>query len=975
MTGETENGQDFISQYVHPAERTEGSVKHLSFSTAVSDDAYLETDFLAGDNSERVFNNQMFSVSANGYPRFFGNGIYTKQLIKNKWYLVDIILNTETEKAQLYIDGEKLTNVDLPDFPVNDIKSVLIVKKGWEPAYVTDISFVSEDCDPAVSIMSNSPYLANTISDKSGTIDVYDNEDSARFVSKLRICGASDAVLLSKNGTETSDMSENKYLRVTTDEGRKLYYIMKRGNDSYLSSLADINVSDSVNRDTEGFYVYKQPELEKIKDSALDVSFILDAPAGKHGFIKRVGDRFILSGTEEEIKFWGTNLSDKDLFLSHTDAEKIADRIAQMGFNIVRIHKFDTAYLENVIRINPETNKPELDPEQMDKFCYLLAELKERGIYWDINLYFDRQIYDGDDVEYHDTTAMFPAGYWNQSLIDVQNRFAEEVLDYTNPYTGLRIADDPALALVDMVNERTIYVDELEKMGGYYDELNDKFTEWLKNRYQDREALKNAWEYTPNWWHGTGLQDDEDPWTDGKPVKVMDVNKEGTVLCRGRATPERCADTNKFLCEVESNYYTQRKEYLKNSIGVKCPITGGTVFSSNQIETNYALTKTDFISNHAYWGSCSGYVTESGRTFNGLSQLEDSSLGIIGYTSKMRIYGMPYTLDEWNHGNPNARTAEGPFLASAYSRLNNLNFFSFNFNAREYIDGISHNDDYTFVNPYNLFQYPIGVVKNPVAEAVYPTASVMFQRGDVAECETGYYESIKETDIGKAPELKGSSWVTINMLPNWSNALRGLIGKTGNVYDVDGLNSSLVNDERIKTAADEAANGDMKFTSLTGELTTDLKNRIFTADTDGTQTACGFIGGSTISLKNINVNVNNSYAAVAITSIDRDDADISSAKRLLLTMAGENKNYGRVVEEDAEKGKRFSTIKIGGRAPILTEQITGEITLKLDGDYAVYPLTSSGERKSPIELTKENDGFKFNVTRDMETMYFEIIKN
>lgn len=68
--------------------------------------------------------------------------------------------------------------------------------------------------------------------------------------------------------------------------------------------------------------MYKQPELEKIKDSALDVSFILDAPAGKHGFIKRAGDRFKLSGTEEEIKFWGTNLSDKDLFLSHTDAEK-----------------------------------------------------------------------------------------------------------------------------------------------------------------------------------------------------------------------------------------------------------------------------------------------------------------------------------------------------------------------------------------------------------------------------------------------------------------------------------------------------------------------------------------------------------------------------------------------------------------------------------------------------------------------------
>ncbi len=343
MTGETENKKAFTSQYVHTAEPMESGVKHLSFSTAVSGDVYLETDFLAGNDSERVFKNKILSISANGYPKFFDAGIYTKQLMQNKWYLVDIILNTETKKAQLYIDGERLANVNLPDFPSNEIKRMLFVKKGWKTAYVTDISFTAEDCDPSVSVMSDSPYYANTISDKSGTIDVYNNENGARFVSKLRISGASDAVLLNENGTETSDMSENKYLRVTTDEGKKLYYIMKNGNNKYLSSLDDINVSDSVNRDTEGFYVYKQPQMEKIKGSALDVSFLLDAPAGKNGFTERLGDKFILSGTRKEIKFWGTNLSDKDLFLEHADAEKMADRIAQMGFNIVRIHKFDTS--------------------------------------------------------------------------------------------------------------------------------------------------------------------------------------------------------------------------------------------------------------------------------------------------------------------------------------------------------------------------------------------------------------------------------------------------------------------------------------------------------------------------------------------------------------------------------------------------------------------------------------------------------
>ena len=192
MTGETENEKAFTSQYVHTAEPMESGVKHLSFSTAVSGDVYLETDFLAGNDSERVFKNKILSISANGYPKFFGAGIYTKQLIQNKWYLVDIILNTETKKAQLYIDGERLANVNLPDFPATDIKRVLFVKKGWKTAYVTDISFTADDCDPSVLVMSNSPYYANTISDKSGTIGIYNNENGARFVSKLRISGASE---------------------------------------------------------------------------------------------------------------------------------------------------------------------------------------------------------------------------------------------------------------------------------------------------------------------------------------------------------------------------------------------------------------------------------------------------------------------------------------------------------------------------------------------------------------------------------------------------------------------------------------------------------------------------------------------------------------------------------------------------------------------------------------------------------------
>ena len=59
----------------------------------------------------------------------------------------------------------------------------------------------------------------------------------------------------------------------------------------------------------------------------------------------------------------------------------------------------------------------------------------------------------------------------------------------------------------------------------------------------------------------------------------------------------------------------------------------------------------------------------------------------------------------------------------------------------------------------------------------------------------------------------------------------------------------------------------------------------------------------------------------------------------------------------------------------MVEQITGEFELAVSGDYDVYPLTSSGERKEKLAVTQTANGFKFTVSRTAETMNFEIVKN
>src|ERR1035438_4046223 len=43
--------------------------------------------------------------------------------------------------------------------------------------------------------------------------------------------------------------------------------------------------------------------------SPVDVSFLLDAPAGKHGFVRAQGEHLV-TGDGKRIRFWGVNVTD-----------------------------------------------------------------------------------------------------------------------------------------------------------------------------------------------------------------------------------------------------------------------------------------------------------------------------------------------------------------------------------------------------------------------------------------------------------------------------------------------------------------------------------------------------------------------------------------------------------------------------------------------------------------------------------------
>src|SRR6185295_16435584 len=77
--------------------------------------------------------------------------------------------------------------------------------------------------------------------------------------------------------------------------------------------------------------------------TALDLSFLNDKPAGKHGFIQSKGGHFVFKD-DTPARFWGTNLVGGNAFPTHTQAEITAKRLARLGVKLVRLHHMDASW-------------------------------------------------------------------------------------------------------------------------------------------------------------------------------------------------------------------------------------------------------------------------------------------------------------------------------------------------------------------------------------------------------------------------------------------------------------------------------------------------------------------------------------------------------------------------------------------------------------------------------------------------------
>jgi len=352
-----------------------------------------------------------------------------------------------------------------------------------------------------------------------------------------------------------------------------------------------------------------EPASELVPGSVLDFSTLLDAPAGKYGRVTTVGGHFGFERGTKPQRFWGVNLCFTANYLEKPEADALADRLARLGYNTVRIHHYDGDATA---------------PVNLDKLDYLVAALKKRGIYIKTDLYVSRPV----------PTAIALGDFKAALLVSEPaqanwREFTKNLLTHVNPFTQLAWKDEPALAWLCVVNEPNL-------------------TNSLSTLKPELFAL-----YEKEW----------QTWRKGRNLPPSPLPKQVGNDRAGR-------EVGAFLAVLHERGYTKMKAFIRE-LGCKALLTDLNGWSETPAFMA-ARNHLDFVDTHFYWDHPQfledDWKLPSTGAQSGASAISFAGLG-PQQVAATRIFGKPFTVSEFHYVAPNSHRGEGGFLMGAAAAL------------------------------------------------------------------------------------------------------------------------------------------------------------------------------------------------------------------------------------------------------------------------------------------------------------------
>jgi len=671
-------------------------------------------------------------------------------------------------------------------------------------------------------------------------------------------------------------------------------------------------------------------ELDIMPGSALDFSGMghIEAPAGKHGWLTARPDGTFAFEDEptRPRRFYGVNLCFTAHYIPHDDADRLADRLARLGYNAVRFHHYERDLVD---RSGATTTTCRSD--RLDQLDYLFAALKKRGIYVTTDLFVSRpvlagEVWDGGtgDVGMDNFKMLVPV---NARAFENWKAFARNLLTHVNPYTGLSYAADPALAWLSMINEGNF--------GNYFQRLDPRvepdwvaaWNAFLTERYGNREALERAW----------GSPAAGDPRAGTVPL-FKEVYSDTP---RGR-------DLAVFLATVERDMFARMRKFLRDELGVKALLTDMNGWAI-PLPSQAARAEFDYVDEHFYVDHPE-FIERQWRLPSRSANASPVAGGAAGGRQRafVRLMDKPFTVTEFNYAGPARCRGVGGMITGTMAALQGWGgLWRFAY---------SHSRDNLFKpSPAGYFD----LATDPLNLASERAAICLFARGDMAPAPHAVAIAMTPDQLLRQPGRNAylsPDWHSLALVTRIGTFLGDPAGRVpadlvlplawGGPSDPYASSAGRTVLETMRErgwlAGNQTELSANRLQSETGELLVDAPRDVLVLNTP--KTAGGYVPeGESIAAGAVSVAGRKTDATVWVSSVDGEPS--ARSRRLIITHLTELQNTGARFGERAQK-----TLLAWGTTPHLVRAGAATVSIRLQNPERarVWALATSGRRVAPV---------------------------
>ena len=691
------------------------------------------------------------------------------------------------------------------------------------------------------------------------------------------------------------------------------------------------------NRAEEGWFPF-EPDPDPFSSEAwLDLRSLNQRRAGDDGFVQARGAGFVFEKSGEPVRFWGVNA--RCDFDDRSAVTYLARRLAKLGVNMVRIH--------GRVWDESDTTLERLDRRRLDQLHYFVHAMASEGIYTKISFYFPLWLRMRDAYGfpgYKPGEHPFALLFFHPKFQEIYKSWARELFTTRNPYTGKALAADPAVAIVEMVNEDNYlfwtFKPGVNPPAAVMQPLEEAFGKWLAAKYGSLERAAEAW--------GTsGPPPGGDDFSRGRVGLYGAGHLTSQAWARQSRNEKRASDQLHFLTEQLRAFYRDMAGFFRNDLGVRCALSA-TNWRTADPPTLDALDKytnlaCDVIDRHAYLdsrheGEGAAYSLRAGHTYVDTTGM----YGPDSLTRELQYVGHPHIVSEYNYPLPNRFRAEAPWLAATYGRLAGTDAF-LHF-AIEEADWLRGHTKFSVDSPAIMGQFPAaalvfrkGYVKEgPVVSHWAARLADLFAFRGGGPAEPAKLDPLRKADTPGSTE-SGPARPALDPLTYYVGQVTAEVGENPGASKAAELGEYISREQKVVRSA-------------TGELIWSWGRGVAVLNSPCAQGACGFLGGvPAVNLEQVSIRFKNEYGAVLLVPLD--DQPLATSGRMLLQVMTEDRNYGWRTEEVTVQGKPKKKIASLGGAPIVVRNIQATIALKRDDaaelqvtalDYNGYPLRKIG---------------------------------